>query len=241
MSPDFVGSKERWNSCCDGGRPADSREAIRPILDLYRATRAQTLAVVEGLSQAQMDYVPAPGKWSPGEVLDHLLLGERLNLCYIHEIIEMKKAGKRPVLKLSLTDVDVSIAYLPKSLLQFFEVPLTVMNMFLPGSIRDLMTRYSLIPAQNAEVTTPRHGRCAAELRNDLICSLQETEALFDAHSDLDYGETVIQHPLLGSNSIPELIRFLALHEQRHQSQIEEILSDARFPMVDARQVEVER
>jgi hypothetical protein len=29
-----------------------------------------------GLSQAQMDYSPAPGTWSIGEVVDHLILSE---------------------------------------------------------------------------------------------------------------------------------------------------------------------
>lgn len=230
MSRYFAASEPRLNSCCDGRRPADSREEIRQRLDLYRSTRAQTLTLVERLSQAQMDYTPAPGKWSPGEVLDHLLLGERLNLGHIHDLIEMKRRGERPVLRLSLRDLDISIGYLPKTLLQFFEVPLTVMNMFVPGSFRDALTRYRLIPAQNSALTTPRHGRGAEELRNDLICSLQETEALLDAHSDLDYREMVIQHPLLGSNTIPELIRFLAFHEQRHQSQIKETMSGARFP-----------
>ena len=84
---------------------------------MFRTTRAHTLEMVQGLSQCQMDFEPAPGKWSVGEVLDHLILGQRLNLSYIAEVIGMKKAGQRPVLRLSFTDVDVSIGYLPKSML----------------------------------------------------------------------------------------------------------------------------
>ena len=199
-------------------------------LEMLRTTRAQTLAMVQELSQSEMDYQPEPGKWSVGEVLDHLILGQRLNLCYIAEVIAMKAAGKPPVLRLSSTDVDVSIGYIPKRLLPALEVPFTVLNLFLPSGVRDFMTRNPLIPAQNPEVTNPRHARLAEELRNDLISSLKETEALLDSHSDLDYGEMVIQHPLLGNNNVPELLRFLALHEQRHQSQIKDILGSSGFP-----------
>jgi hypothetical protein len=31
-------------------------------------------------------------------------------------------------------------------------------------------------------------------------------------------------HPLLGTNTVPELLRILALHEQRHQAQILDLL-----------------
>src|SRR5438874_5917771 len=151
---------------------------LKDSLEMFRSVRAQTLAMVQELSQSQMDYEPAPGKWSIGEVLDHLILGQRLNLSYIVEVIGMKKAGQRPVLRLSFADVDVSIGYLPKSMLPALEVPFNVLNMFLPNGVRDFMTRYRLMPAQNADITTPRRARPAAELRNNLITSYTETEAL---------------------------------------------------------------
>ena len=206
---------------------------LEESLQVFRATRAQTLAMVQELSQRQMDYEPAPGKWSVGEVLDHMVLGQRLNLCYIAEVIAMKKAGRPAVLRLSSTDVDVSIGYLPKRMLPALELPFNVLNMFVPNSVRDFMTQYRLIPAQNPEVTNPRRGRAAEELRNDLIASLRETEELLETHAELDYGEMTIQHPLLGNNDVPRLLRFLALHEQRHQSQIKDVLSNPRFPKSD--------
>lgn len=187
--------------------------------------------MVQGLSQSQIDFEPAPGKWSVGEVLDHLILGQRLNQCYIAELIGMKKAGHRPVLRLSFEDVDVSIGYVPKSILPALEVPFNVLNMFLPNIARDFMTRHRLVPAQNPELTTPRRSRPVDELRNDLVSSLKETEVLLESNAHLDYSEMLIQHPLLGNNNVPGLLRFLALHEQRHQSQINDILRSPRFPI----------
>ncbi len=206
---------------------------LKDSLEMFRSTRAQTMAMVDGLTQEQMDHVPARGEWSVGEVLDHLILGQRLNVCYIAEVIEMKKAGRQPVRKLSFSDVDVSVGYIPKSLLPVLETPFTILNMFVPAGVRDFMTRNRLVPAQNPNITTPRRGRSAAELRDDLISSLKELETLLESHAHLDFSEMVIMHPLLGNNDVPSLVRFLALHEQRHQSQIDDVLKSPRFPKSD--------
>ena len=191
------------------------------------------MAMVDGLTQVQIDHVPARGKWSIGEVLDHLILGQRLNVCYIAEVIEMKKAGRQPVRKLSFSDVDVSVGHIPKSMLPALEVPFNVLNLFLPNGVRDFMTRNRVVPAQNPNLTTPRHGRSATDLSGDLFSSLKELETLLESHAHLDFSEMVITHPLLGNNSVPGLLRFLALHEQRHQSQIDDILKSPRFPKSD--------
>ena len=230
MNPDFTSSKARVDSCCGGVRAGDERKEFRSAFEFHRATRNQTLGIVQELSQSQMDYEPAPRKWSVGEVLDHLILGQRLYLSYIAEVIGMKAAGQGSTLSLSFTDVDVSVGFIPKSLLPALEAPFTMLNMFLPTSVRDLMTRYRLIPAQNPDITSPRRARPADELRNDLISSLKATEALLESRPDLDYGEMMIQHPLLGNNNVPGMLRFLALHEQRHQSQINNILGSPGFP-----------
>jgi uncharacterized damage-inducible protein DinB len=230
MNPDFTSNTDWSNPRFGGTRAKAERESYLPSLEFHRTTRAQTLEMAQTLSQRQMDYQAEAGKWSVGEVLDHLILGERLNLSYIAEVIGLKEAGQRPVLRLSFTDVDVSVAYLPKSMLPTLEVPLKVMNMFLPSRARDFLTRYRLVPAQSAEITTPRRGRLAGELRGDLISSLKEMEVLLDSHHHLDFSEMIVEHPLLGNNNISDLLRFLALHEQRHQSQIESVLRSPGFP-----------
>jgi len=230
MNADSTPSRERADRCCNRSRTLDEEQKYRSVLEFHRAAREQTVKMVQELSQNQMDYRPEPGKWSVGEVLDHLILGQRLNLSYIAQVIGMKEAGQRPVLQLSFTDVDVSIAYLPKAVLPAFEVPFRVMNMFLPSSVRDFLTRYRLVPAQTAEITTPRRGRAVDELRNDLISSLKEMEVLLKSHQHLDYSEMVVEHPLLGNNTVPGLLRFLTLHEQRHRSQIESVLNSPGFP-----------
>jgi uncharacterized damage-inducible protein DinB len=199
-------------------------------LDLFRATRQRTLELTQGLSQAQTEFSPGLGRWSVGEVLDHLLLAEALNRREIAQLIDLAKSGQRPYLNRTFADLNVSIAFIPKAMLPFFEVPFWLLNMLVPSFVRELMTRYRLVPAQNPDVGTPRQGRPIDDLRQELRSSLQETEALFEANPTLDYRAMIHQHPLTGVNNVLQLLRFVASHEQRHQSQISEVLGLPGFP-----------
>ena len=192
--------------------------------------RARTLALAGGLSQEQLDYAPASGKWSAGEVLDHVLLAEVTNRGQVAKLIELKRAGRRPELRLTFAELNVSVAYLPRSALQLLETPLTLVNMLVPDGLRNYLTRNRLVPFQNPDVAAPRRGRPSLRLRDDLADSLRETETLFQTNPNLDYGEMVVRHPLLGRYDVPGLLCFMSAHEQRHQSQINDIISDPRFP-----------
>ena len=203
---------------------------LEQSLNMFRSTRGQTLEMAGRLSQAQADYAPAEGKWSAGEVLDHLLLAEHLNRAQFAELIALRRAGRRPEVRRSFADVNVSVAYLPKSLLPFLELPFTFLNALTPACVRETLARNRLIPAQRPDAAAPRARRPVGELRRDLSDSLAETESLFAANPGLDYGSMFVSHPLLGRNDVAGLLRFLALHEQRHQSQIGEIAADPKFP-----------
>jgi hypothetical protein len=203
---------------------------LRASLEEFRGTRARTLTLVARLSQEQLDYAPAPSKWSAGEVLDHVLLAEGANRGQVAKLIELKRGGRRPELRLTFSDLNVSVAYVPRSALPLLETPLTILNMFVPDGLRNYLTRNRLVPFQNPDVAAPRRGRAAQRLCADLADSLRETGALLRNNPDLDYGEMIVQHPLLGRYDVPGLLRFMSAHEQRHQSQINDILSDPRFP-----------
>jgi uncharacterized damage-inducible protein DinB len=196
----------------------------------FRAARHRTLELIEGLTQAQIAFSPGSGRWSVGEILDHLLLAESLNRREIAELIAMQKSGRRPYLQRTFADMDVSIAFIPKSMLPSLEVPFRVLNMMVPRSAREFLTRYRLVPAQSPDIGTPRKDRPIDELREELRHSLQEMKALFEANPTLDYRAMIHQHPLMGVNNAVQLLRIVARHEQRHQSQISDVLRHPGFP-----------
>ena len=203
---------------------------IQAELERFRVVRWRTLALINGLTQAQVNHAPAAGKWSVGEVADHLLLSEKLFRDQIEELIELRVSGREPALNRTFADIDISFAFVPKALLPFLDLPMMLMNLFVPRAVRELMMRYRIAPAERPDAVAPRRGRDAEELRAELSVSLRKTESLLSAHSGLDYLAMVVRHPLLGKNNAPQLLRLMALHEERHQAQIRDALTDSSFP-----------
>src|SRR5262249_7158170 len=184
---------------------------LRADLDRFEATRARTLDLVRDLSQPELDAVPAPGRWSVGEVLDHLLLAERFFRDEMRQLIALARAGRRRGLRRSLADLDISIGSIPKAWLPFLELPFRLTNPFVPGFIRDFALRSRLVPAQHPTRATPRPGRPGGALRQELADSVRETRALFEANADLDYRRLLHVHPLLGTNDVPGLLHIVTL------------------------------
>ena len=199
-------------------------------LELLQTARRETISLVEGLSQEQMGFSPAAGKWSVGEILDHLLLSEKLYRRLIAELIKLAKEGKRPYRYVGVREVNFSPFFLPKSFLPMLEIPLSMMNLFVPKAVLDFLLRYNYMPGQNPDVALPAKGRAAADLVQGLKSAIQETTALLESNPDLDYQQMRSRHPMLGTNDVPGLLRVTALHEQRHGEQISEILKNPRFP-----------
>jgi hypothetical protein len=186
--------------------------------------------MVQQLSQEQMDYSPASGTWSIGEVVDHLILSVDIIRGDIAELIELTKTGKQPLLYRSSDDFNITTFFIPTCSLPLLEVPFNFLNMFVPDSVREFFVRYRLIPARAADTAAPRQGRSTAELRDGLRSSLEATEALFAANPNLDYDKMIHQHPLLGTQNVPRLLYTMGLHEERHQSQISDLLANSQFP-----------
>jgi hypothetical protein len=165
-------------------------------------------------------------------VLHHLLLADDLYRGNFAQLIELQKSGQRPVLRRSFADLNTSIAFIPKPMLPMLEIPFTVMNMFVPSVVRETMMQFRLLPAQNPDIITPKKGQPMNELRAALEASYDEMAALFNANSRLDYRGMVYQHPIMGSNNVVQMVRIVALHERRHQSQIQDLLRLPQFSKV---------
>jgi hypothetical protein len=200
-------------------------------LELIHSARVGTLRLCSAITQAQSEFAP-PGKWSAGEVLHHLLLAEDLYRRNFAQLIELQKSGQRPVLRRSFADLNTSIAYIPKPILPMLDIPFTVMNMFIPSVIREAMMQFRFVPAQNPDVITPKKGQPVNDLRVALQASYDEMAILFDANPHLDYRSMTYQHPIMGSNNVLQMMRIVALHERRHQSQIQDLLRMPQFSKV---------
>lgn len=198
----------------------------------FASARALTCSAVGPLSQAQLDFSPRSGRWSVGEIADHLLLAEDLYRGEVVQLVELARAGQPTYRRRSFSDVNVAPLHLPIAVLSALEVPLGFMSRLMPDSVRSLMTEFPLLPARNPDVATPRPERPAGELKADLAAATARTRALIEANADLDFEQLVSEHPLTGRTNVAQILTFLALHERRHQRQMEGVRVDPRFPLV---------
>ena len=198
---------------------------------LLEGTRAATLRMVGGLTQEQMDWAPGPEQWSVGENLDHLLRSEAIYRREITELAALARQGKTAFIRRSVHDIDFSPSFLPKSMLPAVDLPFTVVTMFVPPVVRDLMIRYSsVLKGQTPKAAIPAKGRPAAELVEAMRRSWEQTRDLLAANPGFAWDRMRVQHPLLGINSVPQLVRLTALHETRHQDQIGRVLAAMPLP-----------
>ena len=203
---------------------------IERDLAFFRATRARTQGLVRCLEQEQFDYAAGAGRWSVGEVVDHMLRAEAFNRGDIARLIALAEAGERAYLRQTLEVVNISIFAIPKPVFALFETPLNFFGRFLPAGAREYATLSRLVKLKNPDNVTPRRCRRGDDLRRDLRTSFDETSELLRSHPDLPYDEMIFDQPLLGTMNVPELVRWMALHEQRHQQQLCEVLTDSGFP-----------
>ena len=196
----------------------------------FAGARGQTIRLAAGFSQAQLDFRPRPGSWSIGEVLDHLMRAEDLYRGEIARLVMLARSGQVPYLRRSFSDVNVAPFFMPDIFLPMFDIPFSIMNRFIPESVRNFAVEYPFVPIRNPDVATPRGARAAAELRDELVSSLEQTRLLLADHADLNFSEMVSEHPLMGPANVPQILAFLARHERRHHSQINRASTDARFP-----------
>lgn len=196
----------------------------------FAAARGRTVAIAAPLTQAQLDFSPRAGRWSIGEVLDHLLRAESLYRGEIARLVELVRAGDRPYIRRTFSDVNVAPLYIPDLFLPLFDIPFSIVNRFVPQAVRDFAVEYPLLPMRNPTIATPRRARPGLELRDELVSSLERTRTLLVSNADLPFEQMVSEHPLMGVANVPEILAFLARHERRHQSQIEKVRSDGRFP-----------
>lgn len=197
---------------------------VREALGRMRRVREGTLDLVHGLSQEEMDRRPAPGRWSAGEVLDHLVRTDEIYRGEVETLLERARAGERPVLRRSFSEVDASVLFIPRSVLPLLDLPMGLMSSFLPKALRDLVVRSRWLPAQNPTQSTPRPGRPAEELRRELRQGPEVFDSLVGAGADVDLAALRHFHPLLGWNDLPGVFSFIESHELRHQGQLRELV-----------------
>ena len=205
-------------------------DAVRSELDRLGGIRRRTLALVRDLDEAQAAFAPRSKAWSIAQNLDHIVLFEGLYRDAISKLIDLGKQRKPTKIVYTLKDIDVSISGLPNVVLSAMEIPMNLMNQFIPSFVRQTIVRFPVLAANSPKIAEPRAGLTLASLREQLTESARVTRDLLTPPLPAPASKMVISHPVLGINDIVDLLGMMCAHEERHQDQMRNILADSRLP-----------
>lgn len=165
------------------------------------AAREALLAEVRGLSEAQLAFEPAPGKWSIGEILDHLSLAEG-SIARVASRVLQQAAGR------GLIGEPGSMEPPPHQIdREMFNAPAAAPESVLPSPGRPL-------------------DRLLASLQENRE-RLLEVSSRADGRV---VGNVTIRHFQLGELHFYQWLALEGAHESKHLAQIRRIKSHPEFP-----------
>lgn len=197
---------------------AELRESLRRTRD----ERRTTLQLIAGLDDERAQRAPAGGGWSVAQVVDHLIKTDSVYRTWIARLIELKAAGREPVIEVGLRELNTRPFFVPETLLPHMDLPFRFVNRFVPSSLRESLTGTAVIPFQTPDEAAPGSNLRLQDLRHRGAASAEEVETML---SGQDVSGMILDHPLLGRHTIPSLLGMLVRHENRHQAQISRILA----------------
>jgi hypothetical protein len=174
---------------------------LREIWEENGAARAAVLDEVRKLSEAQLAFQPAPGKWSIGEILDHLSLAER-SIARVASRVLQQAAGRGLIgepggLEPSPHRID-----------------------------REIFDR----PAAAPESVLPSPGRPLPALLAGLEESRERLLEVSSRADGRVVGSVTIRHFQLGELHFYQWLALVGAHESKHLVQIRQIKSHPQFP-----------
>jgi uncharacterized damage-inducible protein DinB len=215
--------QEDGHAMADERTDAELREGLRQIAE----ARAATLERLADLDERQAERLPGDGGWSISQVSDHLIKTDEIYRSEIGKLIERKAAGGDPVLELSLKELNTRPPFVPAGLLPYLDLPFRLVNRLVPAALREYLTRVVVIPFKAPDAAAPQPRGGIDDLRRRLRASGEATAALLAGR---DVSGMILDHPMLGRNEVPGLLRILARHEERHRGQIARLLDAKPAP-----------
>lgn len=177
-------------------------QKVQEIVAEIEAVRQTLYDAVADLSQAQLDFKPAPDRWSISENLSHLNKVERgLPKLYPILLQKLEAEGWKP------------------------ETDGSMLNS-LDHAELDVATR----KVQAPERVQPQADLSKDELIAALQQSRQAIVDAVAQAPEYDLSGVTWPHPALGDINFYQWVLFIGKHEQRHLRQIEEIKKSESFP-----------
>ena len=186
-------------------RPVHSEVSVKKAIkvdlkEYFKKTRKTIEDHINGLSEKQMSFKPAPNRWSVSQCLEHIIKTEKMLFGMTKTALEAEPNPDRKD-EVKMSDEDLIAGITDRS--------------------SKAQTSESLMP--NGTYESPEAALEAFDEQRDEIMDFindQTEEDLRNHISDSPFG------PVDGYQSL----LFIAGHTARHTLQIEEVMQDANFP-----------
>jgi len=172
----------------------------RFVIDLLDANSRKFLSDIEGTSDDQWKFKPAPDRWSVAEVAEHITLSEDLLLNIIQKILQAPANEEKA------------------KALEGKEQQLLV----------DVQDRS--VKAQAPEVIKPTGKFSTKKELIDAFKKARARTIEYVKTTNDPLKNHVAPHPAFGELTTYQWLVFIACHANRHVAQLEEVKSDSNFP-----------
>jgi hypothetical protein len=163
--------------------------------------RAELCHEVRGLSEARLAFQTGPGRWSIGEILDHLCLAERAMTRSISRILQhaagLGQIGEPGSMEMPAVGIDL-----------------------------DLYNR----PAGSPESVLPSPDRPLERLLAGLEESRERLQEVAKRAEGRVVGNVTLPHFQLGELNFYQWLAVQAAHEAKHLAQVRRIKADPAYP-----------
>ena len=212
-------------------------EMLASAIGKMQEERAAFLRRIEGLSQAELDFKPAPDSWSVGEVAHHVGLTETVFHRYMADLLRSGSREQGASRTIPFDELPMGPQMIPPSILRLAPVllPFAIMSAFMPQSLQSALLANPLVKIKTAPAVEPKHGIPQSELLAFLTKTRQATLALLEPVKDWDLTRFRWFHPLMGGHDVYGTLELVASHDRRHATQVERVKSDPKFPRSEPR------
>lgn len=175
-------------------------ETKAQLINRLKDSKNDLLKAVAGLTDAQLEFKPAPDRWSIIDVVEHLTIVEK----------SMMDAEKKLVAEAPNPEKKKDMKYTDAQLIAMVE-----------DRSRKQMTPPTMMPKHNYASPADAVNAFVAQ-RDQLIDYVSNTKDMLRAH--------ITNDPNFGYVDAYQLLLFNAAHTMRHIKQIDEVKADPGFP-----------
>ena len=207
-------------------------EMLASAIGKMQEERAAFLRCIEGLSQAELDFKPAPDSWSVGEVAHHVGLTETVFHRYMADLLRSGSREQGASRTIPFDELPMGPQMIPPSILRLAPVllPFSIMSAFMPRSLQSALLANPLVKIKTAPAVEPKHGIPQTELLGFLTKARQATLELLEPVKDWDLTRFRWFHPLMGGHDVYGTLELIASHDRRHAGQAERVKKGPKFP-----------